>query len=122
MADRRRSTGAKGEKVARAYLEKKGYRILEANFRCPEGEIDLVAQKGDCLVLVEVRTRTGRAFGTPEESITMAKKQKLLALSQIYRQGRKGLPAQGRIDVVAVELGAEGKVLRLEHIENAVSY
>ena len=122
MADRRRSTGAKGEKVARAYLEKKGYRILEANFRCPEGEIDLVAQKGDCLVLVEVRTRTGRAFGTPEESITTAKKQKLLVLSQVYRQGRKGLPAQGRIDVVAVELGAEGQVQRLEHIENAVSY
>ena len=96
------------------------YKIVDTNFRCPKGEIDIVARDGDCLVFVEVRTRTGSGFGTPEESVTFAKREKLVSLALIYLQTHAHLPPQWRIDVVAVELGREGKPSRIELIQNAI--
>jgi len=95
--------------------------IRERNFRSREGEIDIIAEKDDFLVFIEVRTRTGPSFGTPEESGTAKTKERLIALAQAYREGRKDLPLPWRIDVVALELGPEGEVSRLELIENAIS-
>ncbi|MDD5092963.1 MAG: YraN family protein [Dehalococcoidia bacterium] len=120
MSDSRQRLGAFGEREARDYLLKRGYEILESNFRCPIGEIDIVARDGDFLVFVEVRTRRGSEFGTPEESITQAKKGKLVHLAQYYIQQHAGLPASWRIDVVAIEVGRNGKISRIELIENAV--
>lgn len=117
----RRQTGARGERIAASFLDRKGYRIRETNFRCREGEIDIVAEQGGFLVFVEVRTKTNAAFGTPEESITAAKKEKLVTLAQTYIESHAGLPANWRIDVVAIELGPKGKVSRLHLIKNAVS-
>ena len=117
----RRQTGARGERIAASFLKRKGYRIRETNFRCREGEIDIVAEKGGFLVFVEVRTKTSNAFGTPEESITAAKKEKLITLAQTYIDSHAGLPPSWRIDVVAIELGPKGKVSRLHLIRNAVS-
>lgn len=111
--------GALGEKLALNYLKKHGFSIRETNFRCPEGEIDIVAQKDDTVIFVEVRTRGGQGFGTPEESITETKKAKLLATAQAYIQSHPDLPPSSRIDVVAIEM-KWGRASRIELIENAV--
>ena len=117
---KRRDVGRLGEKLARDYLEKRGYRILETNYRCREGEIDIIAQQEDTLVFVEVRTKQSRQFGSPEESITPAKMERLRALAAHYGQTHSELPVSWRIDVVAIELDQRGQVSRLEHIEDAV--
>ncbi len=117
---KRRNTGLRGEKLATDFLRKKGYRILETNYRCPEGEIDIVARHKDSLVFIEVRAKTSMNFGSPEESITAAKKTKMRTTAAHYRQKHHDLPPQWRIDVVAVELSPVGKLSRIEHITNAV--
>ena len=120
MADNRKRLGEFGEKVAKLHLEDNGYRVLETNFRCPVGEIDIVARKEDYLVFVEVRTRRGRGFGTPEESITPAKKAKLIELAYFYIQTHQLSSPLWRIDVVAVELDVQGRTTRIEIIANAI--
>ena len=117
----RKALGEMGERWAREYLERNGYRILETNFRCREGEIDIVAQHEDCLVFVEVRTKTGSRFGTPEESVTAAKQEKLVSVAMSYLQTHDDLPSEWRIDVVAIEVSPNGRVARTELIRNAVS-
>ena len=117
----RRETGILGEKLALCSLKERGYHICETNYRCPEGEMDIVAKDGDCLVFVEVRTRTSMEFGQPEESITTTKMRHLTAAAAHYYQTHHDLPPSRRIDVVAVELDQEGKPTRIELIENAVS-
>ena len=118
---KRRDTGILGEKLARDFLKKRGYRVLETNYRRPEGEIDIVAKQRDYLVFIEVRTKKSLQFGSPEESITPAKKERLIATAYHYRQNHDNLPPLWRIDVVAVELDQKGKPSRIELIENAVS-
>ncbi len=117
----RKELGDLGERWAREYLAKQAYQILETNFRCRKGEVDIVARDGDCLVFVEVRTRSGPGFGTPEESVTAAKQRQLAALALTYVQSRRGLPRDWRIDVVAVEVDRAGQVARTTLIKNAVS-
>jgi len=73
MTRRRQRVGKAGEAAAQSYLQRKGYRVAEVNYRSPYGEIDIVAFHGSILVFVEVRTRTGSSFGTPAESITAEK-------------------------------------------------
>jgi len=117
---KRRDVGLLGEKLAKDFLKKRGYRILESNYRCPEGEIDIVARHKDSLVFVEVRTKRSLEFGSPEESITPTKMEKLRAVAAHYQQTHNNLPSSWRIDVVAVEIGQRDKPLRIELIENAV--
>jgi putative endonuclease len=117
---KRKETGILGEKLAGDFLRKRGYHIREANYRCPEGEIDLIAQHKDYLVFVEVRTKRSLKFGSPEESITAAKKEKLRTVAAHYQQTHSNLPQLWRIDVVAIELDQRGKPSRIELIENAV--
>jgi putative endonuclease len=121
ISPKRKETGAIGEKLAADYLKKRGYKIIQRNFRCREGEIDIIVQKGECLVFVEVRTKRNAAFGTPEESVTFLKRTKLISLANVYLQAYDRQPLSWRIDVVAVELTPDNRVSRLEHIENAVS-
>ena len=116
-----REIGALGEKIAAEYLTRLGYVIRECNFRSREGEIDIIAEKDDFLVFIEVRTRRSLSFGTPEESVTAQKKERLIALTQAYMEDREDLPSSWRIDVVALELGPKGQISRLELIENAIS-
>ena len=118
---KRRDVGILGEKLAKDFLKKKGYRITETNYRCPEGEIDIIAKQGDFLVFVEVRTKTSLEFGSPEESITPTKKERMKATAAHYQQTHSNLPPLWRIDVVAIELNPKGKPSRIELIENAVS-
>ncbi|MFH0847393.1 MAG: YraN family protein [Chloroflexota bacterium] len=118
-AMRRKETGSLGEKLARCFLEQKGYTILETNFRSSYGEIDIVARNGDYLVFVEVRTKRSLSFGTPEESVTPLKREHLIATAQDYYQRHENLPELWRIDLVAVQF--IGKTPQFELIENAVS-
>jgi putative endonuclease len=119
MAGGKQKLGKWGESVAAVHLEAKGYEILARNWRCSKGEIDLVAQAGQELVFVEVKTRKGRDTGTPEEGLTYQKGKKLMELALLYL-AEYDLEADWRVDLVAVELDRDGKFLRCEHIPNAV--
>lgn len=94
--------GAAAEACAANYLIARGLHILARNFRCRLGEIDLIAQEGDCLVFVEVRARQGSHFGGAGASITPAKQRRLLATAGYYLAG---LPHQPhcRFDAVLIE-------------------
>lgn len=120
MTHTRQRLGWRGERLAERYLAGHGLTILERNYRCAAGEADLIAQDGDTLVFVEVRTRRGQDYGSPEESITARKQAHLLAVAQAYLAERGLSDIAWRIDVVAVALSARGELLRVEHIENAV--
>jgi len=117
---KRQETGMLGEKIACDFLGKNGYQIIETNYRCRDGEVDIIAKEQDMLVFVEVRTKKSFLFGTPEESITQRKKEKLRAVAEDYRQYHDGLPPEWRIDVVAIQMDGSGKINRVEIIENAV--
>ena len=119
MGNERQTLGKQGEDLAAEYLQKKGYRILQRNFRCRRGELDLVALQGRTLVFVEVKTRRGLQFGEPREAVTQTKQQHLLQGAAYYckLQGESGM--EKRMDVVEV-LFLEGKPY-LRHTENAFS-
>ena len=117
---KRQDTGNLGEKLAAEFLNEQGYTVLQTNYRCPEGEVDIVARQEDCLVFIEVRTKRGKEFGSPEESITPAKMEKLRRVAANYRQAHDDIPDAWRIDVVAVELDRQNRPLRIELIENAI--
>jgi len=113
MTRERIATGRRGEEVAAAYLAKAGYEILARNWRCPLGELDIVAREGDTLVFVEVRSRRTAGFGAPEESVGFAKQQQLSRLAACYlnRHGLANIPA--RFDVAAVKLLPSGPQVEL---------
>jgi putative endonuclease len=118
--DDRQGLGRHGEELAAQHLIGNGYRILTRNWRCEAGELDLVASDGDCLAFVEVRARRGRALGSPEESITPAKQARLADLAEAYVQAHDW-NGDYRIDVVAIEYDRRGRLLRVDHYENAVT-
>ncbi len=118
--DRRAELGRLGEGIAAEYLEREGYVICQTNYRCEVGEMDIVALDGDCLVFVEVRTRSSRRFGSPEESITAAKRKKLVEVAQTYLLEHESQPPDWRIDVLSIELSQRREVERLDLIKNAV--
>ncbi|GAF76511.1 unnamed protein product, partial [marine sediment metagenome] len=91
------------------------------NFRCREGEIDIIAEKDGCLAFVEVKTRRGSSMGGAAESVTPDKATRMVQAAEAYSQDRADLPPDRRIDVVTVELSPRGRLLRVEHIENAVT-
>ncbi|MBL8045396.1 MAG: YraN family protein [Anaerolineales bacterium] len=121
MTRARLQLGQKGEALAAQKLTALGYAIVARNYRTREGEADLVTRLGAVWVFVEVRTRRGSQFGTPEESITPRKRQHLLAAAQAYLAEHQLHDVDWRIDVVAVELSASGTLLRIDVIENAVT-
>ncbi len=116
----RKQLGDWGEKVAAHHLEAQGYKIIGRNWRCQRGEIDLIAQAGETLVFVEVKTRRGRNFGTPEQGVTSHKLRRLLELGQHYLLAHDLDDVDWRIDMVAVELDGRGKLLRCEHVPDIV--
>jgi putative endonuclease len=117
----RRSLGDFGEAAAAAHLTRQGYTLLARQWRCAQGEIDLVAQQQAQLVFVEVRTRRAAGYGSPEESITPAKQARLVALAYSYLAAHElDTESDWRIDVIAVEVDRAGRVQRLNHICHAV--
>jgi putative endonuclease len=120
MKGTRKQLGDAGEEIAARELTRRGYTVCKRNWRCPEGELDIVAEQGESLVFVEVRTRRGDRFGTPEESITPAKRAHLIAAAQAYLQAHSLQGCDWRIDVVAVEMSERGQLERVDVIENAI--
>jgi putative endonuclease len=116
----RKPLGDLGEQLAKKHLRKKGYKLIESNYRCHSGEIDIVAKQKDCLVFIEVRTKSTLAFGTPEESLSPTKQKHMIKTAYHYLQNHQKLPENWRIDLVAVELGADSKLRRIEILENAL--
>ena len=96
-------TGKIGEEIAKEYLKKKGFKILEQNYKTKYGEIDLVCQDKKTLVIVEVRTKKGENFGTPEQSLDKKKLRKLWFNAQSYT-ARKKIKTPCRIDAVCIVL------------------
>ena len=114
------TTGKEGEKIAVAYLKKNGYRIIEINFRCSIGEIDIVAKEKDDLVFIEVKTRKSIELGYPEQAVGIRKQKKMSQLALWYLQKRKIANTNARFDVVAVTLIPEKNEVRL--IKNAFDF
>ncbi|WP_409340992.1 YraN family protein [Paenibacillus sp. MBLB4367] len=118
--DGRKALGALGEKQAAAHLLGLGYKLLEVNWRCRTGEIDIVAQDGDTLVFVEVRTR-GRSdsFGTPLESIDFRKRKQVRDTALVYLHSRRHASGGIRFDVIGVRTAAGLNEAEIEHVRNA---
>lgn len=119
MTTSRQRLGQLGERLAEQALTAQSYTILERNWRCPAGEIDIVARDGEDLVVVEVRTRRGTLYGTPEDSLTATKQIKLVELGQTYVQEAEW-DGPWRIDVVAIQMDRRGQLERLTLIKDAV--
>ncbi len=114
------NTGKAGEKIAVAFLKEKGYRILEVNYRCPIGEIDIVARDKNELVFIEVKTRKSGALGYPEQAVGVKKQKKISQLALWYLQEKKINDANARFDVVAILMLPAGQDIRL--IRNAFDF
>ncbi len=109
--------GLRGERIASRYLRRRGYRVVERNFRCPLGEIDLIAAKRGLLIFCEVKTRTSDGFAPPYEAVNRGKMVRLERTAEYWLNTRPRPSEQCRFDVITVLLG-DGKP-RLEHIEDA---
>ena len=116
MKDKRRSLGRWGEDLAFDFLKIRGMKILERNYRCPTGEIDIIARSGRQIVFVEVKTRQSEMFGTPQEAVNQRKQRQIIRVAQWYLE-KNPLNLQPRFDVLAIRTG-DGKPI-LEHIPNA---
>jgi putative endonuclease len=116
MTNKRASLGQWGEKLALDFFKKQGMKILGTNFRCPAGEIDIIARSGRQIVFVEVKTRSSGVFGTPQEAVNKRKQQQILRVAQWYLE-QNPLNLQPRFDVLAIRT-EEGKP-SLEHIPDA---
>lgn len=121
-----REKGSTGEEMAASYLVKKGFAIIEKNFRTKFGEIDLVcrdpsASSGQAtLVFVEVKLKVGERYGTPEEMINKRKIWQVSRMGELYLMKNK-LDMPMRVDMVAVVVDKEENVLRIDHYENMTS-
>ena len=118
-------TGRAGESAARAHVTGElGYEIRAINYRTRTGEIDIVAtdNAGDneCVVFIEVKTRTNRAFGSGTEQVSAKKSSRLQAASQLYLAENGLEHSDWRIDLISVEMDRSGRVVRIEHIESAI--
>ena len=108
--------GRRGEDLAAEYLESEGMRLVERNWRCSQGEIDLVARDGDELVFVEVKTRSSLGYGHPLEAITVAKLARLRRLAGAWCAAHPGQHGLVRIDAVAIVAPVFGAVV-VEHLK-----
>jgi putative endonuclease len=111
-----RSLGARGERLAARYARKTlGFSILARNVRSPDGEIDLIALDGQCLVFIEVRTRASDAFGAPETSIRSNKRRFLIRAARWYLRRHRVKNLSPRFDVIAIIWPAEGEPVIRHH-------
>jgi putative endonuclease len=110
--------GKYGERVALQHLEDAGFEILARNWRCSEGEIDIVARDRDVLVICEVKTRSGLGFGLPAEAITRTKADRLRLLARRWLQQHPAGGADVRFDVVSVVRAQRGAAV-VEHLRAA---
>lgn len=121
MTQARKATGRAGEDLAAAHLLREGYRVLCRNFRSQLGELDIIAEDGDTVVFVEVRTRHSPSPVLPEETVNTPKMRRLVRLAEQYMSTQIREDRPWRVDVVAVELSPGGAVQRIELFQDALS-
>jgi len=121
MEKYRQAIGRLGETKAKKYLRRRGYQILETNYRTRAGELDLIAKEKDCLVFVEVKTRTSDEYGAPAEAVSYYKQQHMLKSAQYYLS-RHGGECECRFDVIEVRLPNRGllKIAKINHLKNVL--
>lgn len=112
--------GRSGERLAATWLEARGYRITDRNWRCLYGELDLIAEDRGEIVFVEVKTRRGERMGAPEEAVTATKRRRLVSASLAYLTEHVAEEHPYRIDVIAVDLAPSGKLLAVRHFPRCV--
>ena len=120
MSDTRVRLGRRGEELAVAELDRCGYDIVARNWRCRVGEVDVVARRGEAIHFFEVRTRRGREYGTPEESLTPAKRRRMIDVARTYLADHDLYDVDWRLGFVAVEMDRTGRLLRLEVYDSIV--
>ena len=116
--DRRKALGRLGEDLACRHLEGEGFEIVERNWRTRDGEIDIVARKGDLVAFVEVKARRGDRFGEPEESVTPSKMRRIRRVAAQYLR-QATVSGEVRFDVIGIRFGAGDTVTELRHTEAA---
>lgn len=109
--------GREGERIAAEFLRGKGYKVVERNYRCAAGELDLIALDRRVVVFVEVKTRSGHAYGTPLEAVAFRKQRKMVQAAQYYLSAHRLHQREARFDVVGISWTGREPVV--EHIENA---
>ncbi len=100
----KKELGRKGEEVAFRFLKKEGYRIIEKNYVCKMGEMDIIASEKDTLVFIEVKTRTSREFGPPQLAVNVWKQRQLSKVALNYLNEKRLRDVKARFDVVAILL------------------
>jgi putative endonuclease len=113
-----KALGVEGESIAVAFLERLRYRVIERNFRCKGGEVDIIARDGKTLVFVEVKTRKNAAYGPPQLAVTPFKQRQISKAALTWLAKNRRLDEGARFDVVAITLDPSGAPL-IEHIPNA---
>jgi putative endonuclease len=109
--------GKQGEELAAQYLKKRGYTIVERNYRCTNGEVDLIAVHRRVIVFVEVKTRRGEGYGLPVEAVEFHKKRKMIQAAEFFLHEKKLHQRDARFDVVGISWPGVEPVI--EHIQNA---
>jgi putative endonuclease len=123
MITLKRQIGNLGEKLAKKFLKKKGYKIIKENYLKREGEIDLIAVDKEDLVFIEVKTRKkGSTYGWPEEAVDYSKQKKLIKTAQKYLYDYRGPLKNFRIDVISVEIDKEENKAFIKHFENILYF
>lgn len=117
MSGHNQKIGAWGEGAAAEYLEERGCTVVGRNIRTPYGEIDIVAEKDEITIFIEVKTRTSKSLGPPEISVTPRKQEHMLAAAEHYAQENK--IDHWQIDVISIE-GKPGSKPEITHFENAL--
>ena len=118
-AEHKMQIGKIGEDLAEQFLRKKGWEIIQRNFKARYGEIDIVALDHKTLVFVEVKTRIGMAYGTPEESVTPRKLREVVETARFYKSLHPKLPEALRVDVIGILLDAATRTQRyFKHTQN----
>jgi len=114
--------GKIGETLAIQHLKGQGYHMLERNYRCPFGEIDLIAQQNRQIVFIEVKTRRSLKFGIPQAAVTSTKQKRISQVALNYLQIHDLLNAPCRFDVIAILLSHKAELIKLHQIENAFEF
>ena len=104
MTKERLALGKAGEEIAFKKIKKLGYKCIERNYRCPLGEIDLIAKHGDYLVFIEIKTRKGRNIGYAKEAVNLRKQRQISKAALNYMKEKKCCDTKSRFDVVAVSI------------------
>jgi len=119
MLDPRKELGTEGEKLAVKFLKREGYKILQRNYKCKLGEVDIIAERGGTIAFIEVKTRQTEDFGPPQYAVTATKKNQISKVALYYIKEKKLIGRVYRFDVIAITYSPELRKPNIEHIENA---